>query len=194
MHIFTNNQASGKADTSATTANWHNRQSLLTCLTKRSLQLLSGGLAISSCWLLTTTMVLAGSFSFTKFVDTRSDFSNVLDSAAINDNGTIAFIAAPNSTQTGVYVNDGTGITELINSNALLPFFKAGSQPSLPAYRYLNINNKGTVAFVAGVLYPSSQYIDEQIFVGQDGSFTRRSPSFSAGRNYGDILIGSAMP
>ncbi len=204
MYASTDNQASGRADTRATTAaNRDNRQSRLVQLTKRSLQLLGGGFAVSVCLsMLAATQAVAGSFSITKIADTRSDFTNIFNGAAINDSGTVAFVAAPNSTQQGVYISNGSAITEIINSNGLPSLFNAQpplSNPQIAPISYsfvplIDINNNGTVAFIANQTQPSgARDTTQKIFVSQDGAFTTRGIVLNSPRYGGESISAIAL-
>ncbi|MDF5724486.1 MAG: hypothetical protein PUP91_29305 [Rhizonema sp. PD37] len=91
------------------------------------------------------------SFSFTKFADNQSDFSSISASPVINDSGTVAFVATPSGGTQGIYTNSGGTITKITDTNAVSSLFY-----NLPPAFYffsqtVDINNNGTVAFLANV-------------------------------------------
>ncbi len=163
----------------------------LTNQTNRWLCRVSGAIAVSLAMsLLAATQAVAGNFSITKIADTRSDFTRIDNRApAINDSGTVAFFAQ----LLGVYTGSNAGITETLNFDQLQSIL--GLRPLSTDYGYKSIPYiKNDVTIVLTISQTTNAInSNDAIFVGQDGSFTRRSPSFSAGRNYGDILIGSAI-
>ncbi len=98
------------------------------------------GLCLS---LLTSGAARAVSFTFTKIADTSSTFSSFLHNPSINDAGTVAFSAALNTGDTGVFTGSGGAITDIAVGEGVgraAPSFHL--IPAAPA-----INNAGTVAF-----------------------------------------------
>ena len=148
-----------------------------------------GGLAASVCLSLIPALEAKASFSFTKIADNQSDFSSVSASAAINDSGTVAFEAIPSGGIQGIYTNSGGAITKITDTNALSSLFY-----SLPPSYYsfsstLDINNNGTVAFLAEVLLGSSGS-SSRLITTKGGSLTTIATVNLSAHGNGDRIIG----
>ncbi len=169
MHTSTKNQAKGDVVlTDTTLAKFDNHASVFTQKMKRWIQQVSGGLVFGlSLSMLGVTPAMAGSFSFTKIADNQSEFTTIYNSAAINDHGTVAFVAIPENSSSAVYTSDGVSNTEIINIKqpASFPRYSFGSS--------LNINNNGTVAIIETSSAPRDT--TSQLLVAQGGSLTTRA-------------------
>jgi hypothetical protein len=160
----------------------------------------AGGLTFSICLgLLSLGKASAADFSFTTIADTNQGFTSfsvpsfrvpppggsgqttVLGVSAINDNGTVAFFATPDTGTEGIYTNTNGTITEIANINDLESLFTRelafiGLNPKL------DISNQGTVAtLVTGItLQPPMTTVDsiitpvsaERLVTILDGSIT----------------------
>jgi hypothetical protein len=148
-----------------------------------------GGLAASVCLSLIPALEAQASFSFTKIADNQSDFSSVSTSPAINDSGTVAFVATPSGGIQGIYTNSGGAITKITDGNALSPLlynlppsFYSFSQP-------LDINNNGTVAFLVDASMGSAGS-SSGLVTAQGGSLTTRATTTLSAHGTGSRIIG----
>ncbi len=192
MQTYTNKHVSGVCLPANTTAvNRDNHTWGFTNQTNRWLRRVSGAIALSLAMsMLAATQALAGSFSLTKITDTQSDFTSISNKgAAINDNGTIAFIASPKVEELGIYTSSDSKITEIINQSRLASLYDLGLNPGLifSFESVENINNKGSVAFIA-TQSNGGGAVDKRIFSSQDGSFTTRAKVSYNGR-YGPVTL-----
>ena len=205
MHTSTKNQAKGDVVlTDTTLAKFDNHASILTQNIKRWMQLLSGGLVFGlSLSMLGVTPAMAGSFSFTKIADNQSEFTSISTGAAINDHGTVAFVATlkdPSQkpcTQVlciqALYTSDGVSNTEIINTKP--PVSSPGNGPSTH-YSFTStpsINNNGTVAIVEAE-FTASLYPDQirRLLLAQGGSLTIRGSSLTNSQN-GSYIEGFVL-
>ena len=196
MQTSTNKQVSGVCLPKNTTAvNRDNYTWGFTNQTNRWLRGVSGAIALSlGMSMLAVSQALAGSYSFTKITDNQSDFTSISNKgAAINDNGTIAFIASPRVGDLGIYTSSDTKITEIINQSVLPSLYGLTLNPVLMfSFESVeNINNKGTVAFIA-MQSPGGGEVDKRIFSSLDRSFTTRAKVSYNGR-YGPISLIAAL-
>ena len=178
MHTSTKNQAKGDVVlTDTTLANFDNSASVFTQKMKRWIQLLSGGLVFGlSLSMLGVTPAMAGSFTFTKIADNQGEFTSI-GSSAINDSGTVAFVATLKDSSQTLYTSDGVSNTEIANLNNL-------SSPGIS-----NINNNGTVVILETRLpLPISYMITQNLLVAQGGSLTTLASSFMDRFSNGRIL------
>ena len=188
MHTSTKNQAKGDAVlTDTTLAKFDNHASILTQNIKRWMQLLSGGLVFGlSLSMLGVTPAMAGSFSFTKIADNQSEFTRFPADLAINDHGTVAFVAIlKDSSQQpctqvvctpALYISDGVSNTKIININSSL-------------ITKININNNGTVAILeTPPPSPSRFRTTSQLLVAKGGSLTTLASGNTDGLSDSGIL------
>ena len=192
MQTYTNKQVSGVCLPANTTAvNRDNHTWGFTNQTNRWLRRVNGAIALSLAMsMLAATQALAGSFSITKITDTQSEFTSISNKgAAINDNGTIAFIASPKVEQLGIYTSSDSKITEIINQSRLASLYGLTLNPGLifSFESVENINNKGSVAFIA-TQSNGGGAVDKRIFSSQDGSLTTRAKVSYNGR-YGPVTL-----
>ncbi len=182
MHTSTKNQAKGDVVlTDTTLANFDNSASVFTQKMKRWIQLLSGGLVFGlSLSMLGVTPAMAGSFTFTKIADNQGEFTSIGSSGAINDNGTVAFVATLKDSSKTLYTSDGVSNTEIANLNRLLsPFIS-------------DINNNGTVAIITTSPPPTTAVaglsITKELFVARGGSLTNLGGTFMDRFSNGRLL------
>ena len=190
MHTSTKNQAKGDVVlTDTTLANFDNSASVFTQNIKRWIQQVSGGLVFGlSLSMLGVTPAMAGSFSFTKIADNQSEFTYITSGAAINDSGTVAFVATLKDSSQAVYTSDGVSNTEIINRNQI----QALLGETIPSVTYslgssLNINNNGTVAIIE-TRYTGSRQITSQLLVAKGGSLTTLASGSTDGFSDSAIL------
>ncbi len=208
MQRYTNKQVSGVClPTNTTAVNRDNHTWGFTTQTNRWLRRVSGAIARSAVGfspiavslamsLLAATQALAGSFSITKITDNQSDFTSISNNgAAINDNGTIGFIASPRVGDLGIYTSDRTQITEIINQSVLASLYGLtlnGGRRLTFSFNSVDINNKGSVAFIATQSEYGSPFAEQRIFTSLDGSFTTRAKDSNNGR-YGPVTFITAL-
>ena len=197
MHVSTETQVRGIPVTKNTeNPNFARQTSEPTGKTKRSISQAIWGLAVSLCWsMLAATQALAGSYRITEIADSQSDFSSISNNgAAINDKGTIAFIASPKVGEQGIYTSNNSKITEIINQSLLASLYGLTLNPSLTFSfdSVENINNKGSVAFIAKQLPTGGPFVDKRLFSNEDGSFKTRAQISYNGR-YGPISFIAAL-
>ncbi|MBD2776866.1 DUF7453 family protein [Iningainema tapete] len=172
--------------------------------TKKSLRWmsrLSQGLAYAICLsLVATGKAMAGNFSLTKIADSI-DFSQINITTAMNDSGSVVFIATPLVGARGVYTGNGEQIVKIIDENQLPDLLSKITEAApipFPAYLFnslVDINNNGTVAFSARKTSRSGGGEVSGIFISKDGSFTTRATAISSGgiANAFTNIIGFAL-
>ncbi len=157
---------------------------------KRSLLQICTGVAAGLCLsLLAVSEAIAANFSFTRIADTRSEFTSILNGVAINDSGTVAFIAL-SGTKQGVYTSSGVQITEI---NSLPPFLNTLPRSFFGTFLISNvaINNNDTVAFIGRL--NSVIGITSSVFVSQGGSVITRGSESGTSRFGGDSILNFAL-
>ncbi|MBD2776860.1 DUF7453 family protein [Iningainema tapete] len=162
----------------------------------RWMRRLTESVAISICLsLVAVGKAMADSFSFTKMADTKSDFPSIVSAPpAINDSGTVVFVARPvggpsnlgsifeTDEVRGVYTSDGAQITEVVNNSLLPSLFNSSNRPSQYfILREVDINDNGTVAFSVASL-PDFKI---GIFTNLGGALTNRSRT-----TYDYLMVG----
>jgi hypothetical protein len=167
-----------------------NRSTLLANQSRRWMETLLKGLACSICGvaLLSVGKATAASFSFTTIADTGSNFtsfsvpilfgqSSPAGVSAINDSGTVAFLATSDTGDSGVYTASNGAITEIVNNNGLESLFgsnlSSSSNERFFLGSFLDINSNNTVAFI--ISSDSFSGREEKIFTSQNGEFTTRA-------------------
>ena len=144
------------------------------------------GLGISICLSLLAASEALASFSFTKIADTHSGFTSVSSGAAINDSGTVAFFATPSAGTQGIYTSSRGAITKIVNKDHLSSLF---NNNMVVFGQTLNINNNGTVAFLASEGRGSAGAAT-RLLTSQGGSITTRAIATLSARGNGDSFPG----
>jgi hypothetical protein len=173
-----------------------NRSTELAKKSGRWMETVIKGLAFCICGvaLLSVGKATAANFSFTTIADTSSNFtsfsvptlfgqSSPAGVSAINDSGTVAFLATSDTGASGVYTANNGAITAIVNNNGLESLF-GSNLPTTANERFalgsfLDINNNNTVAFIIDSNSFSGN--QEKIFTSQNGNLITR---VSTGRSF----------